>query len=290
MINFDAEKIWTEFGALVVAYAPRVLLSIILFYFGFKLINKIMLLLDKLMRMNKFDADLRPFIITLLGLLLKVVVAISAIDLLGIKTTSVVAMLAAASFAVGLALQGSLSNFASGILILFFKPFRTGDMISINEDIGVVQEIQIFNTILRTIHNRQIIIPNSILTSEIVENITGAGIIRVNLSFGIGYDDDIDHAREVVWSVIKGCPFVVHDEGYDHQILVEKHNSSSVDLAVWVWTRGTEYWDAFYFMQEYVKKAFDKENITIPYPQMDLHVKEVPEATQATDRIKKELN
>lgn len=284
MINFNAEQIWTDFGSLVVAYAPKVLLSIALFYFGFKLINKVMVLLDKLMRINNFDEDLRPFIITLLGLLLKVVVAISAVDLLGIKTTSIVAMLAAASFAVGLALQGSLSNFASGILILFFKPFRTGDMISINDDIGVVQEIQIFNTILRTIHRRQIIIPNSTLTSEIVENITGAGIIRVDLTFGIGYNDDIDHAREVIWEVIKGCPFVVHEEGYDHQILVANHNSSSVDLAVWVWTKGTDYWDAYYFMQEYVKKAFDLENIEIPFPQMDVHVKEVPQPTISSNK------
>lgn len=273
MFNIDTSKIWTDFGAMVVSYAPKIIVALAVFYFGFKLIDKTMLLLEKLMKHNNFDADLRPFIITLLGLLLKIVVAISAVDLLGIKTTSFVAMLAAASFAVGLALQGSLSNFASGILILFFKPFRTGDMISIGDNIGVVQEIQIFNTILRTIHQRQIIIPNSILTSEIVENITGAGVIRVNLSFGISYEDDIDKAREVVWSVIKGCPFLVHEEGKEHQILVEKLNNSSVDLAVWVWAKGVDYWEAFYFMQEYVKKAFDKEDITIPFPQMDVHMK-----------------
>ncbi|MGH1336003.1 MAG: mechanosensitive ion channel family protein [Aureispira sp.] len=273
MFNIDASKIWTEFGAMVVGYAPKILLALIVFYFGFKLINKGMILLNKLMRINNFDEDLRPFIITLLGLLLKLVVSISAVDILGIETTSFVAMLAAASFAVGLALQGSLSNFASGILILFFKPFRTGDMISIGDNIGIVQEIQIFNTILKTIHRRQIIIPNSILTSEIVENITGAGVIRVDLIFGIGYEDDIDKAREIVWTVIKGCPFLVHEEGQEHQILVEKLNDSSVDLAVWVWTQGTDYWEAFYFMQEYVKKAFDKEGISIPYPQMDVHMK-----------------
>ncbi len=273
MFNIDASKIWTDFGAMVVGYTPKILLAFIIFYFGFKLIDKGMLLLEKVMRHNSFDEDLRPFIITLLGLLLKLVVAISAVDLLGIKTTSFVAMLAAASFAVGLALQGSLSNFASGILILFFKPFRTGDMISIGDNIGVVQEIQIFNTILKTIHRRLIVIPNSILTSEVVENITGAGVIRVDLSFGISYNDDIDKAREVVWGVIKGCPFLVNEEGQEHQILVEKLNNSSVDLAVWVWTQGVDYWDTFYFMQEYVKKAFDKENITIPYPQMDVHMK-----------------
>lgn len=273
MFNINAEELWNKFGGMLLEYAPKFLLGLVVFYFGFKLINKSMLLLDKMMRSNSFDEDLRPFIITLLGLLLKVIVALSAVDLLGIETTSFVAMLAAASFAVGLALQGSLSNFASGILILFFKPFRTGDMISIGDNIGVVQEIQIFNTILKTIHQRLIVIPNSILTGDVVENITGAGIIRLNLTFGIGYEDDIDKAREVVWTVIKGCPFLVNQEGREHKVIVEKLNDSSVDLGVWVWTKGVDYWDTMYFMQEYVKKAFDKENISIPFPQMDVHFK-----------------
>jgi small conductance mechanosensitive channel len=273
MFDIDASKIWTDAGAMIVGYAPKILLAFVVFYFGFKLINKSMVLLDKLMRHNSFDEDLRPFIITLLGLLLKMVVTISAVDLLGIKTTSVVAMLAAASFAVGLALQGSLSNFASGILILFFKPFRTGDMIRIGDDIGIVQEIQIFNTILKTIHHRIIIIPNSTLTSEIVENITGAGVIRLDLIFGISYNDDIDKAREVVWQVIKSCPFLVENKEQKHQVLVEKLNNSSVDLAVWVWANGTDYWEAFYFMQEHIKKAFDREGVSIPFPQMDVHMK-----------------
>lgn len=273
MFNINVEELWNKFGGMLLEYAPKFLLGVLVFYFGFKIINKSMLLLDKMMRSNSFDEDLRPFIITLLGLLLKVIVALSAVDLLGIKTTSFVAMLAAASFAVGLALQGSLSNFASGILILFFKPFRTGDMISIGDNIGVVQEIQIFNTILKTIHQRLIVIPNSILTGDVVENITGAGIIRLNLTFGISYDDDIDKAREVIWSVIRGCPFLVNKEGQEHKVIVEKLNDSSVDLGVWVWTNGVDYWDTMYFMQEYVKKAFDKEDISIPFPQMDVHFK-----------------
>lgn len=273
MFDINAQELWNKFGGMLLEYVPKFLLGLIVFYFGFKLINKAMLFLDKMMRANSFDEDLRPFIITLLGLLLKVIVALSAVDLLGIETTSFVAMLAAASFAVGLALQGSLSNFASGILILFFKPFRTGDMIGIGDNIGIVQEIQIFNTILKTIHQRLIVIPNSILTGDIVENITGAGIIRLNLTFGIGYGDDIDNAREVVWGVIKGCPFLVNEEGREHKVIVEKLNDSSVDLGVWVWTKGVDYWDTMYFMQEYIKKAFDKENISIPFPQMDIHVK-----------------
>lgn len=272
MFNINTDELINKVLSMSMEYAPKLLLGLLVFYLGFKLIDKSMAILEKMMRANKFDEDLRPFIITLSGLLLKLIVSISAIDILGIETTSFVAMLAAAGFAVGLALQGSLSNFASGILILFFKPFRTGDMISIGDYIGKVKEIQIFNTVLITIHQRLIVIPNSTLTSEIIENITGAGVIRVDLSFGIGYQDDIDKAKEVIWTVIKGCPFLVHNNEKEHQILVEKLNDSSVDLAVWVWANGADYWDAFYFMQEYVKKAFDLEGISIPFPQMDVHV------------------
>lgn len=273
MYGVKLEELAEKAALMFMEYAPKLVLGAAVFYFGFKLVNKSMVLLDTVMRKNKFDEDLRPFLLTLMSVLLKVMVALTAVDILGIETTSFVAMLAAAGFAVGLALQGSLSNFASGILILFFKPFRTGDMISVGDYIGVVQEIQIFNTVLSTVHKRLIIIPNSTLTSEVVENITGAGIIRIDLCYGIGYEDDIDRAREVIWSVIKGCPFLVHNYEKDHQILVEKLNDSSVDLAVWVWAKGEDYWDAMYFMQEYVKKAFDQEGISIPFPQMDVHIK-----------------
>ena len=271
MLNIDSEKIIEQLLQMLMEYAPKFFMGLLLIYFGFKITNKLMVFMENVMKKNNFDEDLRPFIITLSSLLLKLIISISAVDLLGIETASFVAILAAAGFAVGLALQGSLSNFASGILILFFKPFKTGDMISVGEYTGVVREIQIFNTILLTVHKRIIVIPNSTLTNEIVENITGAGVIRIDLSFGISYQDDIDQAREVIWSVIKGCPFLVHDPEQQHQVLVEKLNDSSVDLAAWVWANGTEYWNAYYFMQEYVKKAFDREKISIPFPQMDVH-------------------
>lgn len=275
MFDFNASELGLKLLQMLLEYAPRFLMGMAIFYFGFKLVNKSMKVMDTVMRKNNFDKDLRPFIITLSGLLLKMIISISAVDLFGIETTSFVAMLAAAGFAVGLALQGSLSNFASGILILFFKPFRTGDMIHIGDNTGIVKEIQIFNTILITIHHRQIIIPNSTLTTEIVENITGAGTIRLDLTFGISYDDDIDKARAVIESVIKECPLLVHNKKLEHRVLVEKLNDSSVDFAVWVWTSGEDYWETFYYMQEHVKKAFDKADVTIPYPQMDVHVQKL---------------
>ncbi|MCP4438475.1 MAG: mechanosensitive ion channel [Aureispira sp.] len=267
------ETYWDKLSTTIVTYAPRFIIGVLLLYLGFKVIARIVKLLDNIMKRNNFNEDLRPFFGTLISVSFKVLLLLSVAEIIGIETTSFVALLASIGFAIGLALQGSLSNFASGILILVFKPFKTGDMIRIDDYIGVVHEIQIFNTILMTIHNRQIVIPNSILTNGVVENITGAGVIRIEIIFGIGYNDSIDDARDTIWSVIKGCPFLVNEEeAKPHQVLVYGLNESSVDLAAWVWTKGEDYWNALYFMQEYVKKAFDKKGITIPFPQMSLHV------------------
>lgn len=267
------ETYWDKLSNTIVTYAPRFIVGIMLLYLGFKVIARVVKFIDSIMTRNNFNEDLRPFFGTLISVSFKVLLLLSVAEIIGIETTSFVALLASIGFAIGLALQGSLSNFASGILILVFKPFKTGDMIRISDYIGVVHEIQIFNTILMTIHNRQIVIPNSVLTNDVVENITGAGVIRIEIVFGIAYSDSIDEARDIIWEVINGCPFLAADKDHQHQVLVLTLNSSSVDLAAWVWTKGEDYWNALYFMQEYVKKAFDKKGITIPFPQMSLHVK-----------------
>jgi small conductance mechanosensitive channel len=276
MFDIDFGNVLEEILGMAITYLPKVFLAIIIFYGGFKLTDKSLLLLDKLFAKNKLNEDLKPFLITLSRVLLKFFILVLSVGVLGIDTSSFVAMLAAASFAVGLALQGSLSNFSSGILILFFKPFRSGDVIRIDDYIGTVHEIQIFSTVLITLNNRQIVIPNSTLTSQVVENISGAGVIRVDLKFSIAYNEDIDNARNVIWKVIRGCPFITANEDqYEHAVLVEELADSSVDLAVWVWAKSENYWDTFYFMKEYVKKAFDKAEISIPYPHLDVNLNQV---------------
>jgi small conductance mechanosensitive channel len=276
MFDIDFGNVLENLLSMAITYLPKLFLAVSIFYGGFKLTDKSLLLLDKLFTKNKLDEDLKPFLITLSRVLSKFFILVLAIGVLGIDTSSFVAMLAAASFAVGLALQGSLSNFSSGILILFFKPFRSGDVIRIDDYIGTVHEIQIFSTVLITLNNRQIVIPNSTLTSQVVENVSGAGIIRVDLKFSIAYDEDIDNARNVIWKVIKGCPFIINNqEQYEHAVLVEDLADSSIDLAVWVWAKSENYWDTFYFMKEYVKKAFDKSEISIPYPHLDVNLNQV---------------
>jgi small conductance mechanosensitive channel len=273
----DYQELLTNLLGLVMAYAPKVLFALILLYFGLKIISRGMKLTDRIMKRNSFDEDLRPFIITLLSALFKILLLLSVAGIMGVETTSFVALLASIGFAIGFALQGSLSNMASGILILTFKPFRTGDMIRVDTYTGLVKEIQIFNTVLETLDHRRIVVPNKLLTDGVVENLSGAGVIRVDVIAGISYSGDIDEARDIVMQVIAGCPFAINDPDYQHQVNVRAMNSSSVDLEIWTWAKAEDYWNTFYFMQEYVKKAFDKYGVEIPFPQMDLHFKPASE-------------
>ena len=265
-----------QLGHMLLDYAPKALLGFLLVYVGFRVVNRIMGFMDNLMQNRHFDADLRPFLRTLGSILLKMMLLLSAAEVMGVQTTSFVALLAAAGFAVGLALQGSLSNFAGGILILIFKPFKTGDLITAQEYTGIVREIQIFNTILVTLNNRRIIIPNGVLSNGVIENVTGAGIIRVEIKAGVSYSDSIDKVRAVAHRVIRDCPFAYHEEPekYVHRVSVQDMADSSVDFVIHVWAKGQHFWDCQFYMKEHLKKAFDAHDINIPFPQMDVYVKE----------------
>ena len=264
-------------GIKIMDYAPRAVLGIVIVYFGFKVVNKGIQWLDGLMQRNRFDADLRPFLASLSSVLLKILLLLTAAEVMGVETTSFVAMLAAAGFAVGLALQGSLSNFAGGILILVFKPFKTGDMIRAQDYTGIVNEIQIFNTIIVTLNNRRIVIPNSLLSNGVIENITGAGVIRVDMRFRISLKADIDEVRRTLLQVISDCPYAWTDKvlktGRQHKVLVHEITENSVDFMIWLWAEGQNYWDVYYHIQEAVKKALDAQGIEIPHPQRDVYIR-----------------
>lgn len=251
-------------------YAPMVVGAILVLLIGFWAVNFIVRFLDKQLKKSGMDEDLRPFLLTLANVLLKILVFFSAAGIVGIETTSFVALLAAAGFAIGMALQGTLGHFAAGVLILFFKPYRTGDFIVAQGYSGTVKEIQIFNTILTTLDNRIIIVPNGAIASGPIENLTSPGERKVDLTFGIGYGDDIDKARSVIQSVIQGNDKILHDKGVE--ILIKELGDSSVNFAVRVWVDVDDYWPVYFYMQEQVKKAFDREGVSIPFPQMDVHV------------------
>lgn len=259
-----------EIKAMVIEYAPSVLGALLTIIIGFWLSGVIAGKVRKTMEKRDVDVSLAPFITSLIGISIKVLVLLSAASMFGIEVTSFVAILSALAFAIGLALQGNLSHMAAGIVILLFKYYKVGDFIVTQGYSGTVKEIQIFNTILTTLDNRVIIIPNGGILSGPIENLTTNPERKVPMTFGIGYDDDIDKAKAVIKRVVESCKEIDHSKDVD--IFVSELADSSVNFAVRPWCKTEDYWTVFKYMQEHIKKEFDKEGIGIPYPQMDVHV------------------
>ncbi|MGH1335327.1 MAG: mechanosensitive ion channel family protein [Aureispira sp.] len=245
-------------------------LAIVVWIVGSFIVGKVVGLLGKAMDRSSMDASLRPFLKSMIGALLKVLLLLAVASTLGMQVTSFVAILSAAAFAVGMALQGGLANFAGGVMILTFRPFKVGDMISAQGYTGGVTEIQIFNTILVTPDNETIIIPNGPLSNGSVTNYTTLGKRGLVMTFGIGYGDDIDKAKEVIQQVKTACPHLIDKEG--SAPAVAGLGDSSVNLGIRLWVDPAKYFDAMFYMNEHIKKEFDKNNIGIPYPTMDVNV------------------
>jgi len=264
-MNFDPAQI----SEMLVAYAPKVVGAIITLIIGFWLAGMITRVARRAMQKRGMDNTIIPFLCSLINVGIKILVLLSVAGMFGIETTSFVAIFGAMAFAIGMALQGSLGHFASGVMLLTFRPYAVGDLVDLGGNVGVVEEIQIFNTILMTPDNKRLIIPNGVVTGGVITNISGQGEIRVDMTFGIGYNDDIDKARSIMQDVIKTCPQVMKDKPVD--IFVSELADSSVNFTVRPWANSAHYWDVYFFLNENIKKAFDKEGVSIPYPQMDLH-------------------
>lgn len=217
-----------------------------------------------------FDEALETFLESLIGISLKIVLIVVVISMLGVQTSTFVAMLGAMSLAVGLALQGSLANFAGGVLILIFKPFKVGDLIDSGGFKGVVKEIQIFNTILQSPNKETIVLPNGELSNNPLINVTGSHDMNAEFTFGIGYDDDIDQAKEIIREIIVSDERIMDEQGY--KLGVRELADSAVNIYVRVTVHPDNYWDVLFDTTEGVKKAFDAAGISIPYPQMDIHM------------------
>ncbi|MEM9885821.1 MAG: mechanosensitive ion channel domain-containing protein [Bacteroidota bacterium] len=265
-LEFNVEK----FSDMLIAYAPMVLGAILTLIIGFWIANKIASMVKKLMSKQDIDPSVQGFLASIVGAGFKVMVLIAAASMFGIKTTSFIAIFSALVFAIGLALQGSLGHFASGVLILIFKPYKVGDLVNIGGgQTGTVKEIQIFNTVLATLDNKRIIIPNGVVTSNVITNISGQGTIGVELTFGIGYGDDIDKARAIILETGKACPWILDDPAQG--VVVAELADSSVNLATRPFCKSENYWKTFFYMQENVKKGFDAQGVSIPFPQLDVH-------------------
>ncbi len=255
---------------LVMEYGPKLILAILVLIIGMWIIKGIKKLVTKAMQKGKVEIWLQKFLISMITVLLKVLLFISVASMVGIATTSFIAILGAATFAIGLALQGGMSNFAGGVLILLLKPFKVGDTIEAQGFVGKVHEIQIFNTIMKTFDNKMIYIPNGSLSNGSITNFSQEPVRRVDMTFGIGYGDDIKRAKEVLAGLIKEDARILKDPA--PLIAVSSLGDSSVNFAIKVWCDNAEYWNVYYDMQEKVKLTFDQENISIPFPQTDVHL------------------
>ncbi|MGM0446179.1 MAG: mechanosensitive ion channel family protein [Bacillota bacterium] len=254
---------------LAVQYGVKLLIAIIIVFIGMKIINYIISLFDKAFR-ERMEPTLLKFLKSVFKALLNVLLFLSAASTLGIEMTSFIAVLGAMTFAIGLSLQGSLANFAGGVLILLSKPFKAGDFIEASGNKGTVEEIQILYTVIRTPDNKQIVVPNGDLSNSDITNYSAHERRRVDLVFGIGYDDDLLKAKEVLKELVKDNEMV-----YDMPepiIKVGELAGSSVNFDVKIWCDTSNYWNVYYDMHEKVKLRFDEEGIGIPYPQMDIHM------------------
>ena len=251
-------------------YLPKVVGAILVIVIGFWLAGKIGNVLARTLERRGTDATIVPFLRSLIVVGIKALVLISAAGMFGIETASFVAMLGALAFAVGLALQGTLGHFASGILLLTLRPYKVGDVVTVGGQTGAVLEIQIFNTVLKTPENQRIIVPNGKITDDVITNLSGQGTRGVTCTYGIGYDDDIDRAREVILEVIASCPQILPEPA--PAVVVTEHGDSAVTLQVRPFCASGDWWAVLTYMQEHVKKAFDEAGISIPYPQRDVHM------------------
>ena len=262
--------IWNYLEQAVKLYALDVVLSLIIFILGRWVAKAVIGLVRRLMSKKGVDQTLSRFVTSLLFALLMAVVIIAALGQLGVQTTSLVAIVGAAGLAIGLALQGSLSNFASGVMLIVFRPFKAGDFIEAAGVSGAVEEVSIFNTTLKTPDNKIVIVPNAQVTGGSIVNYSAEDMRRIDLVFGIGYGDDIRRAKQVIESVLAEDERILKDPA--PTVGVVELGASSVNLAVRPWVRTADYWDVFFATNERMKQRFDAEGITIPFPQRDVHI------------------
>jgi small conductance mechanosensitive channel len=266
LAQLDFEKILVEY---VIPYSTNLLFAIGIFVIGSMVVKFAVVAVGKALRKTKLDSMLVSFVSNILRWILLLFVIVAALDRLGVDTTSFIAVLGAAGLAVGLALKDSLQNFASGVMLILFRPFQTGDFIEAGGAEGVVEEIRIFSTQMRTADNREVIVPNSDIFSGKITNNTARDTRRIDLVFGIGYEDDLRLARGVIEEILEGDDRILKDPA--PFIAVGELSDSSVNFVVRPWVKTSDYFQVKCDITERIKLAFDDSGISIPYPQMDVH-------------------
>ncbi|MBC2606361.1 mechanosensitive ion channel family protein [Pelagicoccus albus] len=256
--------------------ALKVVAAILIFVIGKWIAGKIRNGVKKAMEKKEVDPALVSFGVNIIYYVLMIAVILAAVQQVGFQTTSLVAILGAAGLAVGMALQGSLSNFAAGVLIIMFRPFRIGDVINAGGQTGCVKEIGVLVTIMTSPDNKKIIMPNSAIMSGCITNITAHETRRVDMTVGVSYSDDLDKVQSIILDVLNADSRVLQDPA--PQVVVAELADSSVNFNVRPWTKGSDYWGVFFDFQKTIKQRLDKEGVTIPFPQQDVYMHQVDKA------------
>ncbi|EMU54486.1 mechanosensitive ion channel family protein [Clostridium butyricum] len=255
----------------------KIVIGLLLVWIGFKIITRVIKAANKVMERRNVDVTLASFLDGFMNICLKLLLVLMIMNYVGLSTSGIIALLGSAGIAVGLALKESLSNFAGGVIILFIRPFNVGDYIEGAGESGKVDKIGIFYTHMSTVDNKQILVPNGTLANGIVRNYTAQEMRRVDLTFCVGYDQDIRVVKNAIFSVINKEELILNEP--EPFVAVSELDDSSVNFITRVWTETDNYWKVYYSLLENVKIKFDEENISIPYPQMSIHVNKTQENT-----------
>ena len=255
----------------VIEYGTSLLFAILVLVIGFWLVKRINNIVETTFEKKDYDPSLESFLASMIAISLRILVIITALSQLGIEMTSFVALLGAAGLAIGMAFSGTLSNLAGGVMILFFKPYKVGDFIEAQGESGTVKELRIFNTILNTVDNKTVIIPNGPLANGNMINYSTQTKRRVDFTVGIAYGDDYDTAKNTLLEFVKDDPRIIDEE--DNFIGLVERGDSSVNLTLRVWCNTQDYWAVYFNMNERIYKEFGSKGLNIPFPQMDVHVR-----------------
>jgi small conductance mechanosensitive channel len=266
------EELIAKIYELITVFGVKILAAVAVFIIGRWVAKLMRRIVDKVMGKRSVDPTIGKFVANLTYIALLTFFILAALGLLGIQTTSFIAVIGAAGLAIGLALQGSLANFAAGFLLIIFRPYKVGDYIEGGGTAGTVEAIQLFTTQLASPDNKTIIVPNSKMTGDNIVNYSTKGTRRVDMVFGIGYEDDIDKARNIITEILSQDERILKDPPTN--IAVSELADSSVNFIARPWVNAADYWNVYFETTEKVKKRFDAQGISIPYPQRDVHVYE----------------
>lgn len=259
LTKIDLSALWDT----VLAWSPKIIAGILVLIIGFWIVNIITKVIGKSLNKSGVDKDLTPFLKSLVSVMLKVLVVITAAGVVGIEITAFAALLAGAGLAIGAAMSGTLSHFAAGVMVLIFKPYKVGDLVDIQGIVGHVDEIQVFNTVITSLDGKKVIMPNGIATSGVMTNLTANGKLRVDLNVAMPYEEDFDKVKQIIQGALKNVKESLPDEP---TIEIEKFDENNVLLAVRPYATDATYWDVYFNSYKEIKKAFGAAGIEVAYP------------------------